>query len=119
MRGALASHAAALLGGLVAAEYVDAQAFAYLTPAVVGAGVGAAAQAASGTGRAAARTRAGAQVRVLAAVLAVLGVALGFVLEGSRSPLAAGALVPYALAAAGAVLWTAPPRRARQAAGPD
>jgi hypothetical protein len=54
-------------------------------------------------------------VRVLAAVLAVLGVALSFVIEGSLDVLAVDpdVLLPYVAAAAGALLWTIPPRSRR------
>ncbi|MGI8537023.1 MAG: hypothetical protein ACR2K2_11110 [Mycobacteriales bacterium] len=105
IRAALASTAVALLGGVVAAQYVGAAVFAYLTPFVVGVLTGAAAQAAAGgakTGPAAAR------IRVLAGLYAVLGVAFGFVLERSEGVLAAASLLPYLAAVAGVVLWTLP-----------
>lgn len=107
VRAALAAQAVALLGGVVAAEYVDAQLFAYLTPFVVGVLTGAAAQSASGgarTGPVAAR------VRVVAGVYAVLGVALGFALERSKDVLDSSTLLPYLAAVAGVVLWTLPPK---------
>ena len=107
VRAALAAQAVALLGGVVAAQYVDAQLFAYLTPFVVGVLSGAAAQSASGgvrTGSVAAR------VRVVAAVYAVLGVALGFALERSKDVLDSSTLLPYLAAVAGVVLWTLPPK---------
>ena len=107
VRGALAAYGVALLGGVVAAQYVDAQLFAYLTPFVVGVLTAAAAQSAS----AAARTgREALQVRVLAGVYAVVGVALGFALEKSKDVLDASALVPYLAAVVGVVLWTLPPK---------
>ncbi len=119
VRAALAALAAAVVGGAVAAQYVDAEVFAYLTPVVVGAGCGAAAQAASGTARgAAARTPTATRVRVVAAVAAVLAVGLGFLLEGSREPLSGHALAPSLLAVAGAVLWTLPPRGPATAPSP-
>jgi hypothetical protein len=114
VRAALAGLGAAVLGGLVAAQYVDAELFAYLTPAVVGAGCGAAAQAAAGGPR---RGATADRVRVVAAGAGVLGVALGFLLEGSRDPVSAGALLPYGLAVLGAVLWTLPPKRRAPTAG--
>lgn len=107
VRAALAAMAVALLGGVVAAEYVDAQLFAYLTPFVVGVLTGAAAQAAAGsprTGPAAMR------VRVVAGVYAVLGVALGFALERSKDAFESSTLLPYLAAVAGVVLWTLPPK---------
>ena len=107
VRAALAAQAVALLGGVVAAEYVDAQLFAYLTPFVVGVLTGAAAQSASGgarTGTVASR------VRLVAVVYAVLGVALGFALERSKDALDPSTLLPYLAAVAGVVLWTLPPK---------
>ena len=111
VRGALAAFGTCLLGGLVAAQYVDAELFAYLTPFVVGVLCGAAAQAAAGGPR---RGPTALRVRAVAALLAVLGVGLGLLLEGSHRPLSGAAVVPALLALAGAVLWTAPPRRARR-----
>lgn len=107
VRAALASTAVALLGGVVAAQYVGSAVLAYLTPFVLGVLTGAAAQAAAGgarTGPAAGR------IRVLAGVYAVLGVALGFVLERSEGVLATAALLPYLAAVGGVVLWTQPVR---------
>jgi hypothetical protein len=107
VRGTLAAFGAALLGGVVAAQYVGAELFAYLTPFVVGVVCGASAQGAAGGAR---RGRTAVQVRVAAAACAVLGVGLGLLLERSTAPLSALAVVPAALALAGALLWTAPPR---------
>jgi hypothetical protein len=112
VRAALAGHAVALLGGVVAAQYVGASLFAYLTPFVVGVLTGAAAQSAAGgvrTGPVAARVRAN------AVGYAVVGVALGFALERSQGALSLPALLPYLAAAAGAVVWTLPPKSARAA----
>ena len=109
VRGALAALGAAVLGGVVAAQYVDAELFAYLTPFVVGVGCGAAAQAAASARTGPTATR----LRAVAAVCAVLGVGLGFLLEGSRAPVSTGAAVPALLGVAGALLWTVPPRGAR------
>lgn len=110
VRAALAGLAVALLGGLIASEYVGAAVFDYLGPIAVGVVVGAAATKAAGGGG---RGPTGLLVRVLAAVLSVFSVALGFVLEESQHPLSArpAVLLPYAAAVAGAVLWTIPPRR--------
>jgi len=107
VRGALAAHGVAVLGGVVAAEYVDAPLFSYLTPFVVGVLTAAAAQAASG----AARTgRDAARLRLVAVVYALLGVALGFVLEKSTGTFETSTLLPYAAAVVGVVLWTLPPK---------
>lgn len=108
VRAALASTAVALLGGVVAAQYVGAAVFAYLTPFVVGVLTGAAAQAAAGlpkTGRGANG------VRLIAGVYAVLGVAFGFVLERSEGVLGSGSFLPYLAAVVGVILWTLPPKR--------
>jgi predicted lipid-binding transport protein (Tim44 family) len=108
VRAALGGLAAALAMGLVASEYVGAGLFAYLTPLVLGVLTGEAAQ------RAAAAPRRGPLalgVRGLAALLSVLGTALGFVVEGSAAPWSGQAVLPYAAAVLGAVVWTAPPGR--------
>ena len=83
--------------------------FEYLGPFVVGVICGGAATRAAGTDG---RDRIGRAVRGLAALTAVLGVGLSFMLEGSQHVLSVspGVLVPYVLAVAGAVLWTIPPR---------
>lgn len=107
VRAALAASGVALLGGVVAAQYVGAELFAYLTPFVVGVLSGAAAQAASGGGRGGAVAM---RVRLVAAVYAVAGVALGFALERSKDALDSSALIPYTAAVAGVVLWTLPPK---------
>ena len=107
VRGALAGQAVGLVGGVVAAQYVGAQLFAYLTPFVVGVLVAAAAQAASGAPRTGPAAR---QVRLVASTYAVLGVALGFVLEQSEGVFATASLLPYAAAVAGVLLWTLPPK---------
>lgn len=112
VRAALSAYAVAMAGGLVASEYVGATVFAYLGPFVVGVVCGGAATRAARTDG---RGRLGSRVRAVAAGLAVLGVALGFVVEGSLGVLSVrpDVLLPYAAAVAGAVLWTMPPR-ARQ-----
>jgi hypothetical protein len=86
--------------------------FEYLGPFVVGVICGGAATRAAGTDG---PDRIGTAVRGLAALMAVLGVGLSFMLEGSRHVLSysPGVLVPYAAAVAGAVLWTIPPRAGR------
>lgn len=112
IRAGLAAHITAVLGGVVAAQYVGAELFAYLTPFVVGVLVAAAAQSASGSPRTASSTR---TLRLLASGYALLGVALGFVIEQSEGVLATRALLPYVAAVAGVLLWTLPPKRARAA----
>jgi len=97
----------ALVGGLIASQYVQSGLFAYLGPAVVGVLCGGAALKAGVTDG---RGRVGTQVRQISAALAVLGVAYGFALEGSQPIVSGGTLLPYVCAAAGAIGWTVPPR---------
>ncbi|MCW2606442.1 MAG: hypothetical protein JWO60_1135 [Frankiales bacterium] len=105
VRSTLAAFAAAVGGGFVVSEYVGAGLFAYVTPFLLGVLAGEAAQRAAGT------TRPDVATRAVAAALAVAGCAVGFRLEGSTG-LASGTVLPSYLAAlAGAVLWTAPPKR--------
>jgi hypothetical protein len=108
VRAALASTAVALLGGVVAAQYVEAAVFSYLTPFVVGVLTAAAAQKAFGR---AGSASAAVGIRVLAGAYAVLGVALGFVLERSVEVTASSSVLPYLAAVGGVVLWTLPPKR--------
>jgi hypothetical protein len=110
VRAALAGYAVALLGAVIGSEYVGATVFEYLGPFVVGVVCGGAATRAAGTDG---TGPVGTQVRAVGAVLAVLSVALGFVLEGSQDvlSLSGAVLLPYVAAVAGAVLWTMPPRR--------
>lgn len=108
VRSALAASGAALLGGAVAAQYVGAELFAYLTPFVVGVLVAGAAQAAGGGPRTGPPAQ---RVRAVAAAYAVLGVALGFVLERSEGVFAVRSLLPYVAAVVGVVVWTLPPKR--------
>ena len=116
VRAALAAHAAALAGGVVASEYVEAPYFAYLAPLLVGLLVAAAATRAArtdGTGPV------GSRVRQLAVLYALLGCAVGFLAQPGNPPPfddLGGKLLPYACAVVGAVLWCLPPRRARSSA---
>ncbi len=109
--------AVCLLSGPVASEYVQSGLFAFLGPFVVGVVCGAAALRA---GRTDGRGPLGVRVRAVAAVYALLGVALGFSLEGSQAIVSVSTALPYLAAVAGAVLWTIPPRvRTRQGAGTE
>jgi hypothetical protein len=109
IRAALAAYVVALLGGPVGSEYVGSTVFEYLGPFVVGIICGGAATRAAQTNG---RDRTGKAVRVIAALLALLGVGFSFVLEESQDVLSVSAdvLLPYAAAVAGALLWTIPPR---------
>ncbi len=113
VRAALASYAVALAGGLIASEYVQSGLFSYVGPFVVGVVCGGAALKAGATDG---RGEVGTRVRAISAVLAVLGVAYGFALEASQPILSAGTLLPYVCAAAGAILWTVPPKVRKPAA---
>jgi hypothetical protein len=119
VRGALAAFAAAMLGGLVASEYVGSTVFSYVGPFVVGVVCGGAATKAAATDG---RGELGTRVRAVGALLGVLGVGFGFLDEQSLDPVSASGdvLLAYAAAAAGAVLWTMPPRvRPGQGASTD
>jgi len=107
VRATLGAHGAAVLAGLINSEYIGSDFFAYVAPAIAGVATGAAAAAAA-PGRRVLRL-----VRIVGVFFGVAAVALGFVVEGSYDPtdLRTEVLVPYALAAAAAWLWTAPPRR--------
>jgi hypothetical protein len=98
--------------GYVTAEYVGSELFQYLSPAILGVLCGGAATAAAGTPR---RGPLSNHVRLVSVLYSVLGAALGFLLEGTYDVLSTRStvLVPYAIAAAAAWLWTAPPRRAK------
>jgi len=105
----------ALVGGLIASEYVQSGLFAYVGPAVVGVVCGGAALKAGATDG---RGPVGTRVRQISAAMAVLGVAYGFALEGSQPIVSGGTLLPYVCAAAGAIGWTVPPK-ARAPRRPD
>ncbi|MDP3714285.1 MAG: hypothetical protein Q8R60_17565 [Mycobacteriales bacterium] len=111
VRAALAATVAALAGGVVASEYVEAPYFAYLAPLIVGLLVAAAATRAArtdGTGLL------GGRVRAISIAYALVGCAFGFLTQpGTPSPFddLGGKLLPYLCSVAGAVLWCLPPRR--------
>ena len=117
VRATLAAYVVALLGGPVGSEYVGSTVFEYLGPFVVGIICGGAATRAAHTNG---RGTIGKAVRVIAAVIALLGVAFSFVLEESQDVLSVSpdVLLPYVAAVAGALLWTMPPR-ARPSANAD
>jgi hypothetical protein len=110
VRAALAADAAAVAWGYVTAEYVGADVFQYLSPAVLGVLCGGAATTAAGSPGPGVLSN---RIRLVAVLFALLGTALGFVLEGTYRALTASTdvLVPYAIAAGAAWLWTTPPRR--------
>lgn len=110
MRATLAASAAATAWGYVTSEYVGAGLFAYLSPLVLGILCGGAATAAAGSPSPGVLSN---RVRLVAVLYAVLGAALGFVLEGTYGVLSVhhDVLVPYVIAGTSAWLWTAPPHR--------
>jgi hypothetical protein len=114
VRAALVANALAVAGAYVNAEYVGAPLFQYLAPAVLGVLCGGAATAAAATPRGG---RLSTWVRAVSTLYAVLGSALGFVLEGTYAATSTSVdvLLPYVITAAAAWFWTAPPKPKRVA----
>ena len=112
--GALAASAVALAWGLVTSEYVGAPYFKYLSPLVLGLLTGGVATAAA---KSDGRGLLGTRVRLAGVLYAVLGAAFGFVFEGTYAAFSGSTnvLVPYAIAGAGAWLYTMPPSTKRRA----
>lgn len=111
VRAALAALPVALAGASITSEYVGAQVFSILTPALLGVACGLATTAAARVPGGTPRHRA---VRVVAVIYALIGTAYGFrFVIGRPSPFspAGQVLPPYVAAALGAWLWTLPPRR--------
>ena len=96
--------------GYVVAEYVQADLFEWLAPAVLGVLTGLAATSASNNPRDLFLAR---RVRLVSGIYALLGTAYGFVLEGTFGVLSTSTdvLVPYGIAIAAAWAWTTPPKR--------
>jgi hypothetical protein len=109
VRAALAGYAMALVWAAVTAEYVGAGLLSYFSAALLGVLCAGAAMSAAGSPRGGVLAR---QVRVTAVPLAVLGAGLGFLLEGTYGALSLNidVLVPYAITAAAAWQWNAPPK---------
>ena len=118
VRGTLAAQGVGLAFGTVASEYVGSPSLQYVLPVLLGVLCGEAATVAAGTSRGAdgVAPSVALQIRLVAAVLSVLGVGWAVLEEGSYRPLSLHrqVLLPYALAAAAALLWTLPPRRERR-----
>lgn len=118
VRAGLAAHVAALLGGVVASEYVEAPYFSYVAPMLVGLLVAAAATRAARTDGSGVL---GSRVRWMAVGYSVLGCGVGFLAQPGRSSAVTelgDKALPYLCAAAGALLWCLPPRAPRAAPTP-
>lgn len=114
VRAALAALPVAVAGGAVTSEYVGTGLFGIVTPFLVGVVCGAVAVAAAGR---VPRPRGLAAVRLVGVLLALIATAYGFrFVVGGEDPFgpAGSRIGPYAAAAAGAWLWTVPPRRHRR-----
>lgn len=114
---ALALVPAALAGGWVSSQYVDAQVFSLVLPALTGCLCG---WVTLRCARPMTRGPLGYAVRVLAVLAAVAGTVCSFrFVPGGQSALhpAGRVLPPYAAAAAAAWLWTRPPSRRRAQTG--
>ncbi len=98
--------------GYVVAEYVQADLFEWLAPAVLGVLTGLAATSASKNPRDVFLAR---RVRLVSGIYALLGTGYGFVLEGTFGVFSTSTdvLIPYAVAVAAAWAWTTPPKRKR------
>lgn len=114
VRAALAASAASIFGAVVTSEYVGAQIFSIVTPALLGVACGIAATTAA---RAVPGSRRHRAVRALAVLYALIGTAYGFRFVVGRpsafSPVGQ-VLPPYVATVLGAWLWTLPPRRHRR-----
>lgn len=109
VRAALAGYAMALAWAAVTSEYVGAGFLSWFSAALLGVLCAGAAMSAAGSPRGGALAQ---RVRFTAVPLAVLGAGLGFLLEGTYDALSLNVdvLVPYAITAAAAWLWNAPPK---------
>ena len=121
VRAGLAGLITAIVGGVIATQYVDVHIFSLVAPFLVGLAVAWSATAARGRGPAV-----DPPVMAIAAGLAVLGAALGFrLVTGGQDPLGSFGEVgpPYLCAIAGTLVWPllfgAPSRRPDVAAGQD
>jgi hypothetical protein len=99
----------ALVWAAVTAEYVGAGLLAYFSAALLGVLCAGAAMSAAGSPRGGVLAQ---RVRLLSVLLALLGAGLGFLLEGTYDALSLNVdvLVPYAITAAAAWQWNAPPK---------
>jgi hypothetical protein len=109
VRAAAVAAVLAVAGGYVNQEYVGSPIFQYLAPAVLGVLVGGGATAAAGSPRAGALLQ---RVRWVATLYALLGSALGILLEGTYDVLSGktDVLLTYLISMSAAWFWTAPPR---------
>lgn len=121
VRAGLAGYLAALVGGVIATQYVDVHLFSLVAPFLVGLAVAWSATAARGRGPAV-----DPPIMAIAAALAVLGAALGFrLVTGGQDPAGSFGEVgpPYLCAVAGTFVWPllfgTPTRPSRQASDQD
>jgi hypothetical protein len=108
LRALLASALVAAVAAPICSEYVEAGFLQYVVPLATGVLCGA---AGLGLARSRGEGRLGLVLRLLTAVVAVVGVGAGFSLESSQDPVTGSVWAAYALAVAGALTWTQPPRR--------
>jgi hypothetical protein len=103
VRAGLAGYLAALVGGVIATQYVDVHVFSLVAPFLVGLAVAWSATAARGRGPAV-----DPPIMAIAAVLAVIGAALGFrLVTGGQDPAGSFGEVgpPYVFAVLGTLVW--------------
>jgi hypothetical protein len=120
IRAGLAGLCAAIVGGVIATQYVDVHIFSLVAPFLVGLAVAWSATAARGRGPAV-----DPPIMAIAAVLAVLGAGLAFrLVTGGQDPLGSFGEVgpPYLCAVAGTLMWPVlfgTPSKPRRSAGHD
>lgn len=110
LQGTFAALWTSLLFGVITAQYVQADLFAYLAPLLLGAVTGTAAVAAARNPRPGVQAN---RLRLVVTLLAVLGTAFGIMLEGTfrvYDP-SLDVLVPYVAAGGMAWIWTTPPKK--------
>lgn len=108
LRALLAAGVVAAVASPVCSEYVEAGFLQYVVPLVTGVLCGGAGLAVA---RNPGRDQLGLVLRAMTSVLAVLGVAVGFHLEGSQGLLEPKSIGIYAIAVVGDLVWTQPPKR--------
>ena len=113
VRGVIATSLCCAPAGVIVSEYVGTAYFSWITPGLAGVVLGWVAMLSS---RVDLRSQAGLIMRGAAVLYALLATGFGFrFVPGGESPFhpAGRVLLPYAAAAAGAWLWTMPPRKSQ------